>query len=141
MNGDPIEPQDAAPALMIRLPQLDIIEARLMAVLEGRHGQAWYTLEQAWRRKFASSAGDSGAISFGSVKNEQALQPKGGLPDAWMSNKKVWSEVTVEEWCLVDDASLESYLRKTNPIRKVPQRIKDALQRRPAIASSEPGRE
>jgi hypothetical protein len=129
----PSEPLPAAggpvpyPSIVLDLPQLARLERMLEAALEGRGGQAWYTLEQAWRRKFASSAGVEGAISLSSIKMDMALQPRGGVPDGWQSNRKVWKEESVEEWCLVDDGHLEEYLKKHNPNRRVPARIKEKL--------------
>jgi hypothetical protein len=138
----PSEPLPAAGAespqpISIRLPQLDRIEAMLIAALEGRAAQAWYTLEQAWRLKFASKAGEANAISLSSIKVEMAFQPKGGIPDGWQSNRKVWTEASVEEWLLIDDAGLEAYLKKHNPNRRVPARIKEALKNRVSIIPRE----
>lgn len=116
----------------IRLPQIEALNAKLDAILEGRTGQTWYTLEQAWRLKFAGRAGDEGAISLSTIKTDMALQPCGGIPDGWQSNRKVWKESTVEEWLFVDDAGLEDYLKARNPRRRMPARIKQALAKRGA---------
>jgi hypothetical protein len=117
----------------ISLPQLDALQAKLDAILEGRGVQTWYTLEQAWRLKFAGRAGEEGAISLQSIKNELAFQPRGGLPDTWQSNRKVWLEATIEAWLLVDDAGLAAYLKVTNPRRRIPDRIRDGLKKRVVV--------
>jgi hypothetical protein len=136
----PPEPPPAAGAgaplpvlIPIRLPQIEVLEAKLDAILEGRCAQTWYTVEQAWRLKFAGRVGEEGSISLSTVKSYQVLQPKGGVPDAWISNRKVWKEASVEEWLSVDDAGLEAYLKRYNPRRAVPLRIKQALARRGPI--------
>lgn len=121
---------DAPSAIPLVLPQLDEIMAKLDAVLAGRLPQAWYTLDQCWRLKFAAHAGKEGAIALGTIKNDPALQPRGGIPDDTQSNRKVWSAATVEEWLLVADAGLAAYLARVNPRRKVPDRIRDALAKR-----------
>jgi hypothetical protein len=119
------------PALIpIRLPQLEALDAKLDAILAGRTGQTWYTLEQAWRLKFAGRAGEEGAVSLSSIKMERALQPRGGIPDGWQSNRKTWKEESIEEWLLIDDAGLEAYLKVNNPGRRIPARIVQALAKR-----------
>jgi hypothetical protein len=112
--------------LVIELPQLKRIESMLLAVLEERPAQAWYTLEQAWRVKYGSSPK---GVSLQTLRNCLALQPKGGLPDGWQSGRKAWTGPTVAEWCLVDDIHLGAYLDRVCPGRRVPTRIQTAVEK------------
>ncbi len=112
-------------SIPIYLPQLASMNNKLDAVLDGT-GQRLYTLEQAHGRKYGKT---KGGISYSTIKNCPAMQPRGGKPDGWCSGKKVWSVPTVEEWCLVDDLHLGEYLAKYNPNIKVPARIIEANKR------------
>ena len=122
---------DEAPssALVIKLPQLDQIKAMLEDVLEGRCRQEFYTLEQAWRRKYAAVV-EEGCISLHTFKNSRALQPRGGRQDTWISNRKVWTEATIEEWLTVDDDGLAGYLERCESSAPIPERIKLAVTNR-----------
>lgn len=113
------------PGIIIRLPQLDLIENMLRAVIDGS-GQRWYTLAQAHQRKHGIL---KGGISFNTLRNTLAFQPKGGIPDSWISGRKVWSAATVEEWCKVHDENLADYLKKYAPHLRVPSRIVEANKR------------
>jgi hypothetical protein len=118
------------PTFSIHLPQLDAIQAMLEAVLlERRPRQAWYTLEQSWRRKHAAVI-EEGSISLQTFKNARAFQPKGGKEDGWISNRKVWKEDSIEEWLLIDDDGLADYLAKYGATCKIPDRITSAVKAR-----------
>ena len=125
-------------ALSIKLPQLERIESMLVAVLQEKPAQAWYTLDQAWREKFGSSPK---GISLQTLRNCLALQPKGGVPDGWQSGRKAWKGATVAAWCLVDDTGLADYLERVCPGRRVPDRISVAIEKRsqeyPSIAKDQ----
>jgi len=118
-----------APAFSLRLPQLDLIQMQLAAVLDGRSLQEWYTVEQAWRRKHAAVIED-GSISLATFKAARAFQPKGGREDGFISNRKVWREASIAEWLVVDDSSLAAYLAKYNPACKIPDRVQLAIKSR-----------
>jgi hypothetical protein len=120
-----------APAIPIELPQLDEIRTMLEAVLEGRPRQEWFTLEQAWRLKYAALMPE-GAISYQTVRATRALQPCGGRPDGWASGKKIWKDATVQEWLAVCDDDLEEYLKKYGSGSPIPIRIHEAVKRRRA---------
>jgi hypothetical protein len=113
----------------LRLPQLEHIEQLLEQALEGRPKQAFYTLSQAWRLKHAAVI-EEGAPSLDTFKKSRAYQPKGGVPDGWVSNKKVWTDATIEEWLTVTDDGLTEYLKKYNPACQIPDRIYEAIKRR-----------
>jgi hypothetical protein len=128
------DPAAANPGILIRLPQLDLIEDMLRAVIDGS-GQRWYTLAQAHQRKYGIM---KGGIALSTLKNCLAMQPKGGLPDSWISGRKVWSAATVEEWCKVSDENLADYLKIYAPHLRVPARIIESNKRHreeyPALA-------
>jgi len=130
MNGE-IEPRELIlptpmlPGIALRLPQLEIIENLLRAALDGT-GQRWYTLDQGYVRKFGSSPG---GISLSSLRNCLAMQPRGGVPDGWISGRKVWRTETIEVWSMVDDQHLEEYLAAYAPHLRVPTRILEANKR------------
>lgn len=113
------------PGIALKLPQLEVIEGLLRDAL-GKSGQRWYTLDQAYRRKYGSIPG---GISKATVRNCIALQPRGGIPDGWSSGRKVWRSETIEEWLEVDDSTLADYLAIHNPGVRVPERIIEANKR------------
>lgn len=118
-------PTPLLPGIALRLPQLEVIENLLRAALDGT-GQRWYTLEQAHTRKHGSIPG---GVSLATVRNSLALQPRGGIPDGWISGRKVWRTETVDEWCKVDDQHLGEYLAVYAPHLRVPGRILEANKR------------
>ena len=64
----------------------------------------WYNDEECWKLK--------GGGSLASFRSNRFYQPKGGIPDAKVCGRKVWSKKTVEEWLLVTDDELEEYHKK-----------------------------
>lgn len=92
--------------------------------------QTWYTLEQAWKMKYAGVAGEQGAIAYSTIRNDRSLQPRGGVPDAYSSNRAVWTYITIKEWLMVDDDGLEAYLAIHNPRRAVSARLTKGLRKR-----------
>ena len=113
------------PSIALKLPQLEIIENLLKAALDGT-GQRLYTLQQAHARKYGVLPG---GVSYSTIGNYLAMQPRGGIPDGWCSGRKVWKADTVEEWCTVDDQKLEEYLACYAPHVGGPTRIKAANKR------------
>lgn len=112
--------------LAISLPQLDRLENMLKLALSGQQDQAWFTLEQAYQRKF----GKTGGPSLQSIKNTRALQPRGGEPDAWQSGRRVWTFSSVREWLDINDGNLEEYLGRLKYVLEVPDRIQSANKKR-----------
>ena len=111
------------------LPQLEKISEMLEAVLEGRPRQAQYTLEQAWKLKYAAVI-EEGSVSFQTFRRTRAYQPRGGIPDAYSSNRKVWFDSTIQEWLFICDDDLEAYLEIHNPTCEIPERIFESVKRR-----------
>lgn len=122
MDYPELEEKPMMPGLVLKLPQLEVIEQLLHAALDGS-GQRWYTLEQAHYKKHGALPG---GVSLKTIRNTLALQPRGGLPDGWISGRKAWREETIEEWCQIDDTNLEAYLRMYAPHLRVPKRIQKA---------------
>jgi hypothetical protein len=101
------------------------IKNLIQQALEQSGKHYWYTLPQAFRSKFGLDG-----VAFSSICNCQALQPRGGIPDAWQSGKKTWTQDTVDEWCKIDDLRLQSYLDRVAPGRRAPARIRSRFQDR-----------
>lgn len=108
-----------SPSIVIHLPVIEALKGILEYAPDHSRDHYWYTLRQAVSRKFGLDG-----IAYSSIRNCQALQPKGGLADGWNSGRKTWTRATVEEWCEVDDAGLQAYLDRVCPGRKVPPRIR-----------------
>jgi len=122
MDYPELEEKPMMPGLVLKLPQLEVIEQLLHAALDGS-GQRWYTLEQAHYKKHGALPG---GVSLKTIRNTLALQPRGGLPDGWISGRKAWRAETIEEWYQIDDTNLEAYLRMYAPHLRVPKRIQEA---------------
>jgi len=122
MDYPELEEKPMMHGLVLKLPQLEVIEQLLHAALDGS-GQRWYTLEQAHYKKHGALPG---GVSLKTIRNTLALQPRGGLPDGWISGRKAWRAETIEEWCQIDDTNLEAYLRMYAPHLRVPKRIQEA---------------
>jgi hypothetical protein len=112
------------PEVTLNLPQLTKILNTLESMNLDKHGQHWYTLTQACAFKFGEKPK---GISTHTIRTCCALQPRGGIPDAFQSNRKVWEASTIERWCLVTDETLEEYLKEVCPGRMIPERIARAL--------------
>ena len=69
-------------------------------------GMKWYNLREAVRLKGGN---------YGTVKNRQTLQPKGGIPDHHLHGVKVWSRETIREWVEITDEKRPAYLRQVLP--------------------------
>ena len=116
----------AVPGLYLKLPQLEYM-TELLEVALGSVGQRWYTLRQAHAKKYGAG---EGGVSLATIRNSIAMQPRGGIPDAWHSGNKTWAAETIDEWCMVDDLHLEEYLARHNPLVSVPERIRENNRRR-----------
>jgi len=81
---------------VIHLPVIEALKDILEYAPDHSGDHYWYTLRQAVSRKFGLDG-----IAYSSIRNCQALQPKGGLPDG-----------------------LQAYLDRVCPGRKVPPRIR-----------------
>ena len=116
----------------LEIPQLDVIEQKLDLAISRTGAQCgmWFTLEQAYSFKFGKNG-----PALSTIRNNLALQPRGGYPDDWAQTKKVWKRETVERWVLVTDSTLADYLAEVAPEQKVPEFITISNSKRTSITA------
>lgn len=61
----------------------------------------WYNDEDCWKKK--------GGMSLSTYRSNRYLQCKGGIPDAKVGGRKVWSRESVMEWVRLSDSELPAY--------------------------------
>ena len=61
----------------------------------------WYNDQKCWELK--------GGMSFSTYRSNRYFQCKGGIPDAKVGGRKVWSRESVMEWVKLTDAELPDY--------------------------------
>ena len=64
----------------------------------------WYNDEQCWQKK--------GGMSLNTYRSNRFLQCKGGIPDAKVGGRNVWSRESVMEWVKIPDKDLPAYHEK-----------------------------
>jgi len=64
----------------------------------------WYNDEACWQKK--------GGCSLSTYRSNRFFQCKGGIPDAYVGGRKVWSRASVQEWAKLTDDKLEEYHKK-----------------------------
>lgn len=64
----------------------------------------WYNDEECWKKK--------GGMSLSTYRCKRFLQCKGGIPDARVGGRKVWSRESVMEWVRIPDSELPEYHKK-----------------------------
>lgn len=64
----------------------------------------WYNDEECWQLK--------GGGTLKTYRSNRYFQCKGGIPDAKVGGRKVWSKESVEEWLSITDAQLNDYHKK-----------------------------
>lgn len=72
----------------------------------------WFNDEQCWKLK--------GGMALNTYRTNRFYQCKGGIPDAYVGGRKVWSRDSVFEWLPLSDDKLEEYhlKHKTGAKRK-----------------------
>lgn len=65
--------------------------------------KAWYTAEECWELK--------GGCALTTFRSKNKYQCKGGIPDAYVGGRKVWSRESVAEWLLITDEKIPEYLK------------------------------
>ena len=63
--------------------------------------QYWYNDEQCWNLK--------GGMALSTYRTNRFYQVKGGIPDAYVGGRKVWSRESVQEWLPLSDKELMEY--------------------------------
>lgn len=64
----------------------------------------WYNDQKCWELK--------GGMSFSTYRSNRYFQCKGGIPDAKVGGRKVWSRESVMEWVKLTDSELPAYHQK-----------------------------
>ena len=64
----------------------------------------WYNDEQCWAKK--------GGCSLNTYRSNRYFQCKGGIPDAKVGGRNVWSRESVKEWVSIPDSELAAYHEK-----------------------------
>ena len=64
----------------------------------------WYNDQKCWELK--------GGMSFSTYRSNRYFQCKGGIPDAKVGGRKVWSRESVMEWVKLTDSDLPAYHQK-----------------------------
>lgn len=64
----------------------------------------WYNDEECWKKK--------GGMAFSTYRSNRYYQCKGGIPDAKVGGRKVWSRDSVMEWAKLSDSELPEYHKK-----------------------------
>ena len=68
---------------------------------ESRLTSQWYNDQQCWELK--------GGMSLNTYRTNRFYQCKGGIPDAYVGGRKVWSRESVVEWLKLPDSDLPEY--------------------------------
>ena len=71
---------------------------------EDRFTSQWYNDQQCWELK--------GGMSLSTYRSNRFFQCKGGIPDAKVGGRNVWSRDSVMEWVNIPDALLPDYHAK-----------------------------
>ena len=71
---------------------------------EERFAAEWYNDEKCWELK--------GGMSLSTYRSNRYYQCKGGIPDAKVGGRNVWSRASVMEWAKIPDAELPAYHAK-----------------------------
>lgn len=77
----------------------------------------WYDLQTCFELR--------GGGAFSTFKSNRWYQPKGGIPDAVVQGRHVWSRETVAEWLTCTDKDLAEYHQKYLTGAKSPHREKE----------------
>lgn len=64
----------------------------------------WYNDKQCWEKK--------GGMALATYRTNRFYQIKGGVPDAYVGGRKVWSKESLLEWVFLPDSALEEYHKK-----------------------------
>ncbi len=69
--------------------------------IQGRFTSQWYNDQQCWELK--------GGMSLSTYRSNRFYQCKGGIPDAYVGGRKVWSRESVIECLKLPDSALPEY--------------------------------
>ena len=95
----------------MEIPEFTEIQKQLSELInivaaekEERFPAQWYNDEECWKKK--------GGMSLSTYRSNRFYQCKGGIPDARVGGRKVWSRESVMEWAKITDNELEAYHQK-----------------------------
>lgn len=71
---------------------------------ESKFTAEWYNDQKCWELK--------GGMSLSTYRSNRFYQCKGGVPDAKVGGRNVWSRVSVMEWAKLSDDELPAYHEK-----------------------------
>lgn len=71
---------------------------------ESKFSSQWYNDKQCWEIK--------GGMSLSTYRSNRFYQCKGGIPDAKVGGRNVWSRESVMEWVKIGDDGLVAYHAK-----------------------------
>lgn len=77
---------------------------KLVAINKNVLSQQFYNDEQCWNLK--------GGMALSTYRSNRYYQCKGGIPDAYVGGRKVWSRESVLEWIYITDENLDEYHQK-----------------------------
>ena len=77
---------------------------------EERFSAEWYNDEKCWELK--------GGMSLSTYRSNRYFQCKGGIPDAKVGGRNVWSRTSVMEWVKIPDSGLPDYHTKYRKKKK-----------------------
>lgn len=91
----------------LQIPEINTILHKIEELTEivGKNkdilSQQFYNDEQCWNLK--------GGMALNTYRTNRYYQCKGGIPDAYVGGRKVWSRESVLEWMYLTDDQLEEY--------------------------------
>jgi hypothetical protein len=71
---------------------------------ESKFTAEWYNDQKCWELK--------GGMSLSTYRSNRFYQCKGGVPDAKVGGRNVWSRASVMEWAKLSDDELPAYHEK-----------------------------
>lgn len=99
-----IEDGGSVEKLLEILPLAVELCQRVIAQRDSSLTAKWYDLETCFALR--------GGGAFSTFRKNRFYQPKGGIPDAKVQGRYVWSKETVQEWLELTDDELEAYHKK-----------------------------
>lgn len=96
--------------LELEIPEISIILNKIEKIIElvsnNRNilSQQFYNDEQCWNLK--------GGMALSTYRSNRFFQCKGGIPDAYVGGRKVWTRESVMEWLYLTDDQLDDYHKK-----------------------------
>ena len=81
-----------------------IAKAKNISEEDNKFTAEWYNDQKCWELK--------GGMSFSTYRSNRYFQCKGGIPDAKVGGRKVWSRESVMEWVKLTDSELPAYHQK-----------------------------